>query len=225
MEIYVEKLTTVDLMRRANKFTTQKDSKMSLQTGYRHLHSPVRTQLFWIEMINIPLFVASQFVRSKIGVEWWQRSKRTDRGGEDFGAECYDFGQRIDLLAENVNGGITDEEADSITATLNDMEKEIKNFPTRFDRYAPTDLACLINAEALINMAHKRLCSKASKETREIFSAIRNEIEKCDPDLAKHLVPTCIYRNGLCPETPCCKYYSSPVGEKILEEYQQLMKF
>ena len=84
MNIKITKLTNIDLLRKANSFTTGKESGMSLKTAYRTLHSPARTQLFTIEFEDIPLFVASQLVRSKVGVEWWQRSKRTDRGGANF---------------------------------------------------------------------------------------------------------------------------------------------
>ena len=84
MNIKVTKLTGIDLLHKANSFTTGKESGMSLKTAYCTLHSPARTQLFTIEFEGIPLFVASQLVRSKAGVEWWQRSKRTDRGGANF---------------------------------------------------------------------------------------------------------------------------------------------
>ncbi|MGN1172616.1 MAG: FAD-dependent thymidylate synthase [Muribaculaceae bacterium] len=204
MKINVIKLTDVELLRKANSFTTGKDSKMTLDTAYRYGHSPIRTQLFWVELTDIPLFVASQLVRSHVGVQFFQRSKRIDRGGESFAIECHDFGQRLDLLAEDCNPGLNDEEAERITEVLNDLEKEIKTFPNRFDRYAPTDLAFIINAEALINMAHKRLCTKASAETREVMICIREKVAGIDPALAGYLVPQCVYRGGICPEPKGC---------------------
>lgn len=221
MNIKVTKLTNVDLLRKANSFTTGKESGMSLKTAYRTLHSPARTQLFTIEFEGIPLFVASQLVRSKVGVEWWQRSKRTDRGGEDFRVECHDFGQRLDIVAEKVNEGLSEADADSLTQTLNEMESEVKQWPSRFDRYAPTDLMCLINAEAIINMSRKRLCTKASKETREIWQKVCELIEECDPDLYPHLVKPCVLYQR-CREVKCCGYIHTEQYRKEVEEYNSL---
>ena len=61
-----------------------------------------------------------------------------------------------------------------------------------------------INAQALIQMAHKRLCFQASKETREVMNAIVHEVVKVAPYMKDVLVPLCIYRNGKCTEMfPC----------------------
>lgn len=219
MNITVTKLTDLSLLQKANSYTTGKESKMSLAKAYAMGHSPIRAQIFTLEMTDIPLFVASQFVRSSVGVTWFMRSKRTDRGGEDFRVECYDFGQRLDIIAENINECLSEKQADDLTQTLDEMEDEVKEWPSRFDRYAPTNLMCIINAEALMNLAHKRLCSKASKEATEVFNAIKAEVAKVDPDLAKHLVPTCIYRGGICPEAKPCGYNKN---EKALNEYKGL---
>lgn len=223
MNIKVTKLTNVDLLRKANSFTTGKESGMSLKTAYRTLHSPARTQLFTIEFEGIPLFVASQLVRSKVGVEWWQRSKRTDRGGEDFRIECHDFGQRLDIIAENVDEGLSEKKADELTQTLGEMESEVKAWSSRFDRYTPTDLMCLINAEAIINMSRKRLCTKASKETREIWQKVCELIEECDPDLYPHLVKPCV-ATGVCREHKSCGYIKTMAFSREREYYKSLFK-
>ena len=61
----------------------------------------------------------------------------------------------------------------------------------------------LINAQSLINMARKRLCMKAHKETRMIMESIKEAIENIDPDLAKCMIPECQYR-GQCHELKSC---------------------
>jgi hypothetical protein len=38
---------------------------------------------------------------------------------------------------------------------------------------------------------------------------------KVDPDLADHMVPECVYRNGFCPEMRECK----PGLEKVMKAY------
>lgn len=202
----VIKLTGLDLLHRANSFTTGKESKMSLTTAYRYGHSPIRTQLFWIELTDIPLCVASQLVRSHVGVQFFQRSKRTDRGGEDFSKECADLFFSLENLIICSSPEMDEDETGKYADKLSEIQKRIAELPNRFDRYAPTDLAFIINAEALMNMAHKRLCTKASAETRAIMSLIRSEIAKddVDPDLAMNLVPQCVYRGGICPEPKSC---------------------
>ena len=137
-------------------------------------------------------------MRSHVGVQFFQISKRIDRGGEDFKEVCIDIMNNID-------------NPDSII--------KISELPTKFDRYAPTDLAFIINAEALINMSHKRLCNKASIETREIVGAIKEKIKTIDPELYKHLVPMCIYRGGICSEPNSCGLNKSEIFKKMLENY------
>lgn len=213
--ISVTKLTDIELLRKANSFTTGRSSNMTLADAYTFGHSPIRTQLFWIELRNIPLFVASQLVRSHVGVQMFQRSKRTDRGGEDFFAVCDDLAedvmsiQEVDVCASNKTG--------KFQAMIRD---EILTLPQRFDRRAPTDLAFLANAEALINMAHKRLCRKASVETIGVFERIKAEVMAVDPDLADHMVPMCVFRNGLCTEPKGCGFITTQSGKKALAIYR-----
>ena len=213
MKVSVEKLTDVRLLQRANSFTTGHESKMTLAQAYRAGHSPIRTQLFWVECTDIPLFVASQLVRSHVGVQFFQRSKRTDRGGEDFRSVCYN-------LSQDFNGAFCmgDEE------DLGKCIETAKTLPQRFDRYAPTDIAFIINAEALINMAHKRLCAKASAETRDLMTKIALEIAIVDPELAEHLVPQCVFRGGICSEPKSCQWIFSGIGQTVLEEYVDMLK-
>lgn len=78
MNIIVEKITDVNLLRQANSMTTGKESNMTLFQCYRAMHSNARTQLFWIRMYDIPLSVASHLVRH-VHAQPFQRSKRPDR--------------------------------------------------------------------------------------------------------------------------------------------------
>lgn len=222
MDIQVTKLTDIDLLHRANEFTTGHQSKMSLERAYFYGHSPIRTQIFWVEMIDIPLFVASQLVRQHVGIQFFQRSKRVDRGGEDFRIECYDFGQRLDLIAERVDSDLTEQAAQELIESLNEMEAEVKSWATKFDRYAPTDLACIINAEALINMAHKRLCSKASKETRELVEILRDKVAEVDRALARMMVRPCVAQGGICREPKCCGYNQTNMCQTAIATLKSL---
>ena len=211
MDIQVTKLTDLDLLHRANEFTTGHESNMSLERAYFYGHSPIRTQIFWVEMIDIPLFVASQLVRQHVGVQFFQRSKRIDRGGEDFTEVCDD-------LARDITEIWKQQDADAVAG----LQSIIADLPNRFDRYAPTDLACIINAEALINMAHKRLCSKASKETREVVEILRDKVAGVDRALARMMVRPCVAHGGICREPKCCGYNQTNMCQTAIATLKSL---
>lgn len=83
------------------------------------------------------------------------------------------------------------------------------------------DMTC--NAQAMINISRKRLCSCASKETREAWSQVIEKLKKVDPVLAEVCVPECIYR-GFCPETDrCCGYCFTPLYRSRLENYRSIV--
>lgn len=78
------------------------------------------------------------------------------------------------------------------------------------------------NLQALINISRKRLCNRASKETREAWQAVVDAIRETDPVVADKLVPECIYR-GFCPEFDnCCGYCNTEAYKKRLEEYRSV---
>lgn len=211
--IKVTKLTDVNLLRLANSFTSGKDSKMSLAKAYAYRHSPIRTQLFTIELNDIPLFVASQLVRSHVGVQWYQRSKRTDRGGENFNEVCEEIASHISKTEDHLHMGFN--------SFFDDIIDEVLDLPEKFDRNAPTDLLGVLNAEAIINMSHKRLCTKASRETRKLWEQVVSEVRNIDPDLANHCVAQCAYC-GFCSGPKGCGWIKSPTGIAVRNDYLKL---
>lgn len=222
MDIQVIKLTDLDLLHRANEFTTGHQSKMSLERAYFYGHSPIRTQIFWVEMIDIPLFVASQLVRQHVGVQFFQRSKRVDRGGEDFIKECDEIGKCIGTLQNELCATDNERTPFQLAMELDKVLGVVGSWPNRFDRYAPTDLACIINAEALINMAHKRLCSKASKETRELVEILRDKVAEVDRALARMMVRPCVAHGGICREPKCCGYNQTNMCQTAIATLKSL---
>lgn len=78
---------------------------------------------------------------------------------------------------------------------------------------------CEANAQALINISRKRLCSQASPETRAAWKAVKEKVTASDPVLGSVMVPECIYR-GFCPEMTCCGYVDSDVYKEALAEYR-----
>lgn len=73
--------------------------------------------------------------------------------------------------------------------------------------------ACEADAQALINISRKRLCSCASPETRMAWQAVKDEVAKVEPELAECMVRECVYR-GFCPEMFPCGYTKT-------EQYQE----
>lgn len=84
------------------------------------------------------------------------------------------------------------------------------------------DMDMTANAQALINISRKRLCSCASKETRDAWKQVIEEIRKIDPVLADKCVPECLYR-GFCPEfmNPC-GYAETKKYQMDLEKYRSV---
>lgn len=80
----------------------------------------------------------------------------------------------------------------------------------------PTNIAFVLNAQSLINISRQRLCNMASKETRELWQAVKEAIEEIDPIMAEAMVPNCVYR-GRCPElNPCFEKNEDKYKDKLL---------
>lgn len=76
------------------------------------------------------------------------------------------------------------------------------------------------NAQALINLSRKRLCTQASPETRQVMQEIKKEVQKQDPFMANVMVKECIYR-GFCPEMWSCGYDKTEAFKTELENYRK----
>lgn len=66
-----------------------------------------------------------------------------------------------------------------------------------------------MNAEELMTIANKRLCYKASKETRQIVQMMCDVVLQNCPEFNGLLVPMCKYHGGKCHEIiPCAEKHS-----------------
>ena len=179
MKILVEKLTNLGLARLECQFTTHSHeaSTISLHDLYACEHSPIRTQIFLVHMLEIPNFVSVHFVRHKIGVEHFVQTHREDRGA---------------------------------------------NFVA--DRNTPVNHLMLLNAQALIQLARKRLCFKPSAKTHKIMTLIHAEVSSVDPDLASFMNPECVYRSGVCYERKPCGMMPGTIHYKEHFNYERRRK-
>lgn len=79
-----------------------------------------------------------------------------------------------------------------------------------------------INAQALLNISRVRLCSCASKETREAWKMVVAEVAKVEPILASKCVPNCIYK-GYCSEFfGGCGYDKTEKFQNDLKTYRNV---
>jgi len=75
------------------------------------------------------------------------------------------------------------------------------------------------SAQALINISRRRLCNCSAKETREAWKAVKDKVAKVEPEVARCMVPDCIYR-GHCYEMFSCGFHKTDEYKKQLEEYR-----
>ena len=81
-----------------------------------------------------------------------------------------------------------------------------------------TDVVMSMNLGELIHVSHLRLCSRSQLEIRQLFQAIKKEVEAQDERLASLLVPSCEV-HGFCTEHQCCG--RKPKLEEVLEGYEK----
>lgn len=75
---------------------------------------------------------------------------------------------------------------------------------TKAPQDAPVDMMWSMNAEALLNIANKRLCSQAATETREVVERMCALVKASNPEFIPHLIPMCEYHGGICQEFNSC---------------------
>ena len=166
--------------------TEGKEAKTSATAEWKHKmlkceHSPIRTLMFTIQLIDVPYWVSVHYVRHKYGIEHYVRSQRNDRQGE----------------------------YDRNSAPQN----------------APVNHIIEVNAQELMFMARKRLCSKAAEETKQVMEMIVEAVVKVCPEFKPFLVPQCEYL-GICPEIYSCGMFVDNYPERVNgitgNEYQKL---
>jgi thymidylate synthase (FAD) len=110
--------------------------------------------------------------------------------------------------------GLTDE----VTEALNSIsvlyhklrECEVSSSDARYilPQGLETSMNIALTPEALIHLAHERLCSKAQWEIRGVVQRMCQEVIQVDSFWKELLTPKCIYLHG-CPERLGCGYYNA----------------
>lgn len=81
-----------------------------------------------------------------------------------------------------------------------------------------TNITMSINLRELMHVSNLRLCTRAQLEIRQLFQAIKKEVEKYEPNLASLLVPSCEV-HGFCVEHKCCG--RKPQLKEVMEGYEK----
>jgi len=84
---------------------------------------------------------------------------------------------------------------------------------------APVDVEGEANAQAIINISRKRLCTKASPETRQAWQAFLINLKAVEPELVSVCVRECVYR-GWCFEMDSCGYHQTQGFRDALNAYR-----
>lgn len=85
-----------------------------------------------------------------------------------------------------------------VSSLRNDRQDAMDGDAARRD--TPVDMILDVNAEELMVIANKRLCSKAAAKTQEVVREMCRAAEMATPELKGLLVPMCEYHGGVCHE-------------------------
>ncbi len=84
---------------------------------------------------------------------------------------------------------------------------------------ALNDMNFSVNAQAMINISRKRLCNKASPDTKDAWQKVVKAVGEIDPIMAEKCVPNCVFR-GFCPEMETCGYVNTSAFQEALKKYR-----
>ena len=71
-------------------------------------------------------------------------------------------------------------------------------------RNTPVNMILYVNAEELMVISNKRLCTLASAKTRHVVKLMCDSATEKLPELEGYLVPMCEYHGGVCHEMKSC---------------------
>lgn len=88
---------------------------------------------------------------------------------------------------------------------------------------APVKAVFRMNAQSIINISRKRLCSLADEDTLKCWKQVIANISQIEPILANICVKECIYR-GFCPEKNSCGYSNTASFVNNLLSYREVTR-
>ena len=188
--------------------------KKVLDSGHQSVAEHV---YFTFAIEGISRACSHQLVRHRAGIVFSQQSQRYVEVKEDF-RKLYDLMHALkpSEVKEELKGivslyftDVTDDNYYAYAETLLEYIRNINNGKKAEDARAilpnatKTNITMSLNYRELIHICNLRLCTRAQLEIRQLFQAIKKEVEKVDERLASLLVPSCEI-HGMCFEDKCC---------------------
>jgi len=173
--------------------------------------------LLWQEIKNDALFTEHKFESGKYPSSKWKREMllcehSPIRTGHLI-IELHDTPVFVidHLVRHNVG----------FTPFVSSLRDDRNDFPEGYvpNRETPNAVRFDGNFQAFINISRRRLCSKSHPKTKEAWQMVRDAIEAVEPELAKCMVPECVYR-GWCYERRSCGYFRTEKYKNELTEYR-----
>lgn len=161
-------------------------------------HSPIRLLEYDITLSDIQQWITTHLVRHHIGVEKFVCSQRVDRN------------EQVKELSEKM------------MSAMKECGVEYNSLRDCVPQGLKGTMMISANAQAIINISRKRLCSCASEETRKVWKNVIMYLSTIDPILAEKCVPECVYR-GFCPErdSVSCHYDKTKQFNDDLIKYRR----
>ena len=154
----------------------------------------------WSRVYDTALFTEGKEAQHEPTYEWCERMLKARHSPIrllEFGFEITDIPYWVSVhLVRHIHA------IPFVQSQRNDRQKKYDRNKAPQD--APVNMRWHMNAEELITIANKRLCGKASKETREIVQMMCDEVIKVCPEFKDELVPMCERNGGVCYEMKSC---------------------
>lgn len=109
-----------------------------------------------------------------------------------------------------------------VKSLRNDRQSEFDRNAARQD--TPVDMIYDVNAEEFLTICNKRLCYKASKETRDVVYEMTRLVAESNPEFVPFMVPMCFHMNMSCPEFDPCGMYNVRILNWKVDEAEDIRK-
>jgi thymidylate synthase (FAD) len=178
--------------------------KKVLDSGHQSVAEHV---YFTFAIEGISRACSHQLVRHRAGIVFSQQSQRYVEIKENV-SNILRWEEAKPILDEyfvDVNTSNWQEYLNCLKHYLHHIQMGMKSEDARaiLPNATKTNITVSLNYRELIHICNLRLCTRAQLEIRQLFRAIKKEVEKVDERLASLLVPSCEI-HGMCFEDKCC---------------------
>ena len=188
--------------------------KKVLDSGHESI---AETVIFTFSIEGVSRSLTHQLVRHRLAC-YSQQSQRY----VNFKDKSFDFVTPATISRDEK----TKEAYDLLMTTIKEFYDKLVDLgiPAEDARYVLPNAACTninmtVNLRELKHICALRLCTRASLEIRQLFQAIKKEVEQVDKRLSDLLVPKCEIL-GFCTEHQCC--HRKPHVNEVKAAYKLL---